>query len=244
MPGRCGRGAWRRTAPAGWSTRGAAALAWPARRPRPPRRLRPSPPGVRADPGGHPTNVPSGWQYPSAASAPNSRSRLSPSWVLEMAAMRPACRSDSRRDDGPDGVQAELQGHRRVPPRPGGRGGVSWARRGGEPGQHRGRQRRAWAVCHGDQTSMAGFDTLPMVWSPSTLGRTEHHGHLTKRRLGASSHRTLAPRGARGSERRGARGGHVVVLLDGAGADTDAADELAVLVGQQHPATEDDQPAL
>jgi hypothetical protein len=24
---------------------------------------------------------------------------------------------------------------------------------------------------------MAGFDTLPMVWSPSTSGRTEHHGH-------------------------------------------------------------------
>ena len=24
---------------------------------------------------------------------------------------------------------------------------------------------------------MAGLNTLPMVWSPSTFGRTEHHGH-------------------------------------------------------------------
>jgi hypothetical protein len=176
-PGRCGRGAWRRTAPAGWSTRGAAALAWPARKPQPPRRLRPSPPGVRADLEGarrtcrRAGNTPARPAHPTAG--PGCRRPGSWRW-------RPCSRRagpTARRDDGPDGVQADLQGQRRVPPRPGGRGGVSLARRGGEPGQQRGRQRRAWAVCHGDQTSMAGFDTLPMVWSPSTLGRTEHHGH-------------------------------------------------------------------
>src|ERR671910_821084 len=86
---------------------------------------------------------------------------------------------------------------------------------------------------------------------PTGLGRGTRFGgppsmkrRPPKRRPGASSHRTLAPRGARGSERRGARGGYVVVLLHAAGADTDAAGDLAVLVGQHHPATEDDQPAL
>jgi hypothetical protein len=39
--------------------------------------------------------LPSGWQNPSAASSPSSRSRLSPTSVLEMPTMRPARRYDS-----------------------------------------------------------------------------------------------------------------------------------------------------
>jgi hypothetical protein len=45
-PGRCGCGAWRRRAPSGWPRIGADAPGWPAPRPRPPRRWRPSRQGV------------------------------------------------------------------------------------------------------------------------------------------------------------------------------------------------------
>src|SRR5512133_2028885 len=40
---------------------------------------------------------------------------------------------------------------------------------------------------------LAGFDTLPMVWSPSTSGHTEHHGHPDS----AATHSAL-PRGSAG----------------------------------------------
>jgi LuxR family maltose regulon positive regulatory protein len=53
-PGRCGRAAWRRTAPSGWPTRRVAGPGWPAHPPRRPRRSEPSPQATGA---GHP-----GWR--------------------------------------------------------------------------------------------------------------------------------------------------------------------------------------
>jgi transposase len=79
----------------------------------------------------------------------------------------------------------------RVPPRSGGRDGSRWARR-------RPASRAPWRAATNvgrmtarGQTSMAGFDVLPMVWSPSTSGRTKHHGHLSMKRGGESSARSL-----------------------------------------------------
>src|SRR6266536_61197 len=74
--------------------------------------------------------VPSGWQYPRAASGPSSRSRLSPTSVLEIPTARPA-----RRYDSPSRMTAATASKRTssdsggVPPCPGGRGGCRWARR-------------------------------------------------------------------------------------------------------------------
>src|SRR6266536_2329224 len=74
--------------------------------------------------------VPSGWQYPRAASGPSSRSRLSPTSVLEIPTARPA-----RRYDSPSRMTAATASKRTssdsggVPPCPGGRAGCRWARR-------------------------------------------------------------------------------------------------------------------
>ncbi len=74
--------------------------------------------------------VPSGWQKPRSPSGPSSRSRLSPTSVLEIPTMRPA-----RRYDRPSSKTAATASRRtssgsgRVPPCPGGRGGTRWARR-------------------------------------------------------------------------------------------------------------------
>jgi hypothetical protein len=74
--------------------------------------------------------LPSGWQNPSAASGPSSRSRLSPTSVLEIPTTRPA-----RRYDSPSNTTAATASRRTssdsggVPPWPGGRGGSRWARR-------------------------------------------------------------------------------------------------------------------
>src|SRR6266508_1619943 len=75
-------------------------------------------------------NVPSGWQYPSAASSPSSRSMLSPTSVLEMPTMRPARRYDNpSRMTAPTASRRTSSASGRVPPNPGGRDGVRWARR-------------------------------------------------------------------------------------------------------------------
>src|SRR4029453_16012297 len=58
----------------------------------PPPPLPPSPPRTSAR---VVTKLPSGWQYPSAASVGSSRSMLSPTSVLEMPTARPARRYDS-----------------------------------------------------------------------------------------------------------------------------------------------------
>jgi hypothetical protein len=64
------------------------------------------------------TNVPSGWQYPSAASGPSSRSRLSLTSVLEMPTMRPGAgttaRPAARRRPRPGGPPATVAGCRLV----------------------------------------------------------------------------------------------------------------------------------
>jgi hypothetical protein len=129
--------------------------------------------------------LPSGWQKPSAPSSPSSRSMLSPTSVLEMPTMRPA-----RRYDSPSGSTAATASRRissgsgGVPPRPGGAGGARWARRAAsQPSTVAGSDERG----NYDDTGpdlLAGFEPLPMVWSPSTSGYTEHHGHpqwVTKR---------------------------------------------------------------
>jgi hypothetical protein len=90
-PGRCGRGVWRHTRPSGWPFRWGAA---PGRQPVDHDRLagecllRQPLAQVRKVV----MKVPSGWQYPSVASASTSRSRLSPTSVLEIPTMRPARR--------------------------------------------------------------------------------------------------------------------------------------------------------
>src|SRR6266511_3119807 len=74
--------------------------------------------------------LPSGWQYPTAASGPSSRSRLSPTSVLEIPTARPA-----RRYDSPSRMTAATASRRTssdsggVPPCPGRRAGCGWARR-------------------------------------------------------------------------------------------------------------------
>ncbi len=98
--------------------------------------------------------VPSGWQYPSVASLGSSRSRLSPTSVLEMPTTRAA-----RRYDSPSRTTAATASRRtssdsgRVPPCPGGRGGARWASRAAS-------QASTWAgsdergrYANGDQTS-------------------------------------------------------------------------------------------
>jgi hypothetical protein len=76
------------------------------------------------------TKVPSGWQNPSAASLPSSRSMLSPTSVLEIPTIRPA-----RRYHSPSKITAATASSRTskasggLPPMPGGRGGSRRRRR-------------------------------------------------------------------------------------------------------------------
>jgi hypothetical protein len=70
--------------------------------------------------------LPSGWQCPSAASGPSSRCDLG----LGDADRSPgAAVRQPVEDDRPDGIQGTPNGSGGVPPRPGGRGGLRWARR-------------------------------------------------------------------------------------------------------------------
>jgi hypothetical protein len=97
---------------------------------------------------------------------------------LEIPTARPA-----RRYDSPSSSTAATASRRTsnasggVPPRPDGRGGVRWARRPASQASTSTGSDERGQYDNGDQTSKAGFDTSPMVWSPSTSGRTEHHGH-------------------------------------------------------------------
>jgi hypothetical protein len=63
-----------------------------------------------------------------------------------------------------------------VPPRPGGRDGARWARRLASQARTPAGSEERGQYDNGDQTSVAGFDTLPMVWSPSTSRRAENEG--------------------------------------------------------------------
>jgi hypothetical protein len=121
--------------------------------------------------------VPSGWQYPTAASSPSSRSRLSPTAVLEIPTARPA-----RRYDSPSRMTAATASRRTssdsggVPPWPGGRGGCRWPRRSAS---------QASTAAGSDERGQYAKGTRPpgrrehlaMVWSPSMSGRIGHHGH-------------------------------------------------------------------
>src|SRR6266536_2972922 len=105
--------------------------------------------------------VPSGWQKPSAANFGTSRYRLSPTSVLEIPTIRPA-----RRYDSPSNTTAATASRRTsrasggLPPRPGGRGGVRWARRpASQPSTSTGSDERG-QYDNGDQTSMAGVRHL------------------------------------------------------------------------------------
>src|SRR5512132_2011 len=103
--------------------------------------------------------LPSGWQYPSAASGPSSRSMLSPTSVLEMPTARPARRYDSpSRMTAPTASRRTSNGSGGVPPRPGGRGGS------GGPGGGPARPARGRAATNaGSMTTgpdlQAGFST-------------------------------------------------------------------------------------
>jgi hypothetical protein len=74
-------------------------------------------------------NVPSGWQYPSVASPPSSRSMLSPTSVLEIPTIRPARRYDNPSNTTAATASSGPPGQRWVAADPGGRGGSRWARR-------------------------------------------------------------------------------------------------------------------
>ena len=123
-------------------------------------------------------NIPSGWQYPMAANSASSRSMLSPTSVLEMPTILAA-----RRYDSPSSGTAATASKRTsnesggVPPWPGGRDGSRWARRAASQASTAAGSDERGQYDNGDQTSQAGFENPPMVWSPSTSGRTEHHGH-------------------------------------------------------------------
>ena len=91
-------------------------------------------------------NVPSGWQYPSAASPASSRSMLSPtrSW-RSRPSDRPAGRTVIQQDRG-DGVQADLQGQRWVATDPWRSRWQQVGQAAGQVGEDRGGQRRMRAV--------------------------------------------------------------------------------------------------
>src|SRR5829696_1642603 len=123
--------------------------------------------------------LPSGWQYPSAASGPRSRSMLSPISVLEMPTARPARRYDSpSRMTAPTASRRPSNGSGGVPPaRVGGVGS-------GGPGGGPARPARGRAATNaGSMTTgpdlQAGFSTLPMVWSRSRLSTPKHHARLS-----------------------------------------------------------------
>src|SRR5215218_5183480 len=122
--------------------------------------------------------LPSGWQKPTAASSPSSRSMLSPTSVLEIPTMRPARRYDSPSSSTAATASRRISsGSGGVPPRPGGAGGARWARRAASQSSTvAGSDERGQYDDTGPDL-LAGFETLPMVWSPSTSGHTEHHGH-------------------------------------------------------------------
>jgi hypothetical protein len=98
--------------------------------------------------------VPSGWQYPNPASSASSRSMLSPTSVLEIPTMRPA-----RRYDSPSSSTAATASRRtasdsgRVPPLPGGRGGIRWARRSASQASTGAGSDERGQYDNGDQTS-------------------------------------------------------------------------------------------
>jgi hypothetical protein len=76
-------------------------------------------------------------------------------------------------------VRQPVQQHRsgRAPPCPGRRGGVRWVRRAlSQPSTLAGSDERGQYDGTGPDL-LAGVRHLPMVWSPSRSGRTEHHGH-------------------------------------------------------------------
>jgi hypothetical protein len=118
--------------------------------------------------------VPSGWQKPRAPSGPSSRSRLSPTSVLEIPTMRPA-----RRYDSPSSSTAATASRRTssdsggVPPVPGGMAPGGQRERPARPAPLRA------ATNAGNMTTgpdlLAGFRHLADGLVPSTSGRTEHH---------------------------------------------------------------------
>jgi hypothetical protein len=115
--------------------------------------------------------VPSGWQKPSAASGPSSRSRLSPTSVLEIPTARPA-----RRYDSPSRMTAATASKRTssdsggVPPWPGGRGGSRGARRPASQASTRAGSEERGQYDNGDQTSRLGVAILPAHLLRSALG--------------------------------------------------------------------------
>src|SRR6266545_5810166 len=125
------------------------------------------------------TKLPSGWQYPRAASGPSSRSRLSPTSVLKIPTIRPA-----RRYDSPSNTTAATASRRTsrqsggLPPRPGGRGGSRWARRPASQARTLAGSDDRGQYDNGDRTSLAGVNTLPMVRSPHVRmhGASRHLG--------------------------------------------------------------------
>jgi hypothetical protein len=122
------------------------------------------------------TNVPSGWHSPSAANSPSSRSRLSPTSVLQIPTIRARVGRTARpapphpgRPAGPPAAAAGC--------RPGHRGGLGTGARGA---------RQASAAPRWAETSVGGMTTEtgppgrrenpPMVRSP-LIARIRHHGH-------------------------------------------------------------------
>src|SRR6266540_2149356 len=105
--------------------------------------------------------VPSGWQYPMAASSPSSRSRLSPTSVLEIPTARPARRYDSpSRMTAATASRRTSKGSGGVPPRPGGRGGSRWARRSASQASTSAGSDERGQYDNGDRTSLAGVRDL------------------------------------------------------------------------------------
>jgi DDE superfamily endonuclease len=124
--------------------------------------------------------LPSGWQHPSAPSSPSSRSRLSPTSVLEMSTILAA-----RRYDSPSNSTAATASRRTsndsggVPPCPDGRGGTRWARRAASQASTAAGSDERGQYDNGDQTSQAGFENPPMVWSRQRPDARSIRGTLT-----------------------------------------------------------------
>jgi hypothetical protein len=124
------------------------------------------------------TKLPSGWQKPRAPSGPSSRSRLSPTSVLQDAdhAAGAPVRQPVQQHRG-DRVQADLQAKRRGAALAERAGWGQVGQAGGQPGQHACGQRRTRAVRHRGPDLRAGVRHLadglvPVNVRPHRASRT------------------------------------------------------------------------
>jgi hypothetical protein len=123
------------------------------------------------------TNVPSGWQQPSVTSSPSSRSRLSPTSLLQIPTIRPARRYDNPSSrTAPTASRRTSSGIGGVPPRPLGRG-ARWASRAASQARTAAGNDERGQYDNGDRTSWKASRTLQ--WSGLRISPAGVQGSIT-----------------------------------------------------------------